>query len=91
MRLAVGGLLGGIGLLSGNPMMAMGGLQSAVGQRLSLDPRMYGGVTAATGTRRQIAPDLLRHMALRSSGSTASGAERLDRNIQMKETSDGIL
>ena len=43
MRLAVGGLLGGIGLLSGNPMMAMGGLQSAVGQPLSLDPRMYGG------------------------------------------------
>jgi len=42
-RLAVGGLLGGIGLLSGNPMMAMGGLQSAVGQPLSLDPRMYGG------------------------------------------------
>jgi hypothetical protein len=39
----VGGILGGIGLLSGNPMMAMGGLGSAVGQPMSVDPRRYGG------------------------------------------------
>jgi len=38
----VGGLLGGIGMLSGNPMMAMGGLRTAVGQPLNLAPPVPG-------------------------------------------------
>jgi hypothetical protein len=38
----VGGLLGGIGMLSGNPMMAMSGLRTAVGQPLNLAPPVRG-------------------------------------------------
>ncbi len=45
----VGGVLGGVGLLSGNPTMTLGGLRTAAGQPLSLDPRMYGGRYGATG------------------------------------------
>jgi hypothetical protein len=35
-RLAIGGILGGIGLVSGNPMMAMSGLRTGVGAPMSL-------------------------------------------------------